>query len=354
MSLTQGFCPKCGAPSDNGELCGKCKAKDLVWVEIPARLECTICPSCDSVKTSGMWSDSAITREDLSYTLVETSIKIHPDVKNVQKSISIRDTSSNRSLATVLVIGELYGIPVEHTAKIKFVWVHEQCDRCSRIMGSYYEGVIQVRATGRKPTPFEIRRAGEIAYQIEDQMQNAGDRLSFVSDVEETKDGVDITYSSQAIGTAIAHDIVGALGGSYTTHPKLIGEKNGIRLYRVTYSLRLPHFSRGDVIFREKGYFQILRQNKDTVFVKDLKTGLNRSFRENDDDPLIGNVRSPEAGTIIYRDAGLIGILDPKTNEVLEAPDRNWIEAYEGQNLLFLRHKDTIIPLGVETPEDES
>ena len=354
MSLTQGFCPKCGAPSDNGELCGKCKAKDLVWIEIPPRIECTICPSCDSVKTSGMWSDSAITREDLSYTLVETSIKVHPDVKNVQKSISIRDTSSNRSLATILVIGELYGIPVEHTAKVKFVWIHEQCDRCSRIMGSYYEGVIQVRANGRKPTAFEIRRAGEIAYQIEDLMQNAGDRLSFVSDVEETKDGVDITYSSQAIGTAIAHDIVGALGGSYTTHPKLIGEKNGIRLYRVTYSLRLPHFAKGDVIFREKGYFQILRQNKDTVFVKDLKTGLNRSFRENDEDPLIGNARTPESGTIIYRDAGLMGILDPKTNEVLEAPDRNWIEAYEGQNLLFLRHKETIIPLGVETPEDES
>ncbi|MBO5119851.1 hypothetical protein J6B78_08085 [Methanocorpusculum sp.] len=50
MSLTQGFCPKCGAPSDNGELCGKCKAKDLVWIEIPPRIECTICPSCDSVK----------------------------------------------------------------------------------------------------------------------------------------------------------------------------------------------------------------------------------------------------------------------------------------------------------------
>ena len=352
MSLTANFCPKCGAPTEDGGLCGKCRAKDLVWCEIPQRLECTICPTCGSVKTAGMWSDSSAEKEELAYTITNTSIKIHPDVKNVQISIDIRDTSSNRSLVTVLVMGELYNIPVEKITKIKFVWIHEQCDRCSRIMGSYYEGVIQVRAAGRKPTPFELKRAAEISYQIEDQMQTAGDRLSFVSSIDDIDGGIDITFSSQAIGNAIAHDITGALGGSYTTHPKLVGEKAGIRLYRVTYSLRLPRFSKGDIIFRDRTYCQILRQTKDTIFVRDLKTGLNRSFREDDEDPLIGNFREAEATTIIYRDAGLIGLLDPITNEVLEAPDREWIKANAGDTLLFVRDKETIIPLGKAEPED--
>jgi len=353
MSITQNFCPKCGAPTEDGGICGKCRAKDLVWVEIPQRLECIICPSCGSIKTAGMWADSTIEKEELAYNIVNSAIKVHPDVKNVQKSIDIRDTSSNRSLATVLVMGELYGIPVEQTTKIKFVWIHEQCDRCSRLMGSYYEGVIQVRANGRKPTPFELRRSAEIAYQVEDQMQNAGGRLCFVSSIDDIDGGIDITFGSQAIGNIIAHDIVGALGGTYTTHPKLVGEKAGVRLYRVTYSLRLPRFSRGDVIFRDRAYCQILRQTKDTLFVRDLSSGLTRSFRENDEDPLIGNVRDAESATIIYRDAGIIGFLDPETNDVLEAPDRGWIEAEAGENLLFLRDKDTIVPVGKADLEEK-
>ncbi|MCZ9313458.1 MAG: NMD3-related protein, partial [Methanocorpusculum sp.] len=171
MTLTSGFCPKCGAPSVNGELCGNCRVKDTVWITIQPRVECICCPSCGSTKTAGIWSDCQIEREELAETLVNSAISIHKDVQNIQKDIHIVDISVNRSIATVFVSGTLYGVPLETTQKVKLVWAREQCDRCCRISGSYYEGVIQVRATGRKPTSFELRRAAEIAYQIEDQLQ---------------------------------------------------------------------------------------------------------------------------------------------------------------------------------------
>ncbi|MDO5844807.1 MAG: 60S ribosomal export protein NMD3, partial [Methanocorpusculum sp.] len=310
MSLTQGFCPKCGTPTDSGGLCGNCLIKDMTPIEIAPRVECILCPTCGSIKTNGMWSDSAVDKEEMGYSLVNAAIKIHKDVKNIQKSIDIVEISSNRSQANVLVMGNIYGVDIEASQKVKIVWAREQCDRCSRIAGSYYEGVIQVRATGRKPTQFELHRAAVIAYQIEDDMQKSGDRLSFVSDIDETKDGIDITFSSQAIGAAISHDIIGALGGTVTTHPKLVGEKAGVRIYRVTYSMRLPRFSRGDIIKHDGEYFQILRQTKETLFVKDLKSGLSRSFRENVDDPLLGNIRTAESATVIYKDSGLVGILE--------------------------------------------
>lgn len=353
-NLTSGFCPRCGAPTEDGGLCGKCKAKDLVWAEIPERLECTICPTCGSVKTSGMWADSAVERDTIAYAIAKSAIKIHKDVTDVQTSIHIREASSNRSFIDVLVLGNLYGIPVERSAKIKFVWIHEQCDRCSRIAGSYYEGVIQVRAAGRLPTAFEKTRCAKIAYQLEDQMQNAGDRLAFVSDIEEIDGGIDITFSTQAIGNLIARDITGALGGSYTTHPKLIGEKNGTRLYRVTYSLRLPRFARGDVIFRDKTWCKILRQTKDTLFVQDLTTGLTRSFREDDEDPLLGNVNNAETAEVIYKDAGILGILDPADGSVHEIPDRQWMNAAPGDSVLFLRGKETLTAVAKKEPDESS
>ena len=354
MTLTSGFCPKCGAPSDNGELCGNCRVKDTVWITIQPRVQCTFCPTCGSTKTAGIWSDCPIVREELAENLVNTAISIHKDVRDIQKDIHIVDISVNRSIATVFVSGTLYGIPVETTQKVKIVWAREQCDRCCRISGSYYEGVIQVRASGRKPTQFELRRAAEIAYQIEDQLQTAGDRLSFVSDIDEQKDGIDIIFSSQTIGSAISHDICGALGGTFTTHPKLVGEKAGIKLYRVTYSIRLPRFSRGDIIRHDRGYFRILRQTKDMLFVSDLATGQSRNFREQDSDTFIGNIRTAEPASIIYRDAGALGILDPVTQEVREIPDYAWIQAGAGDAILIVRDHDTLIPAGKsdESPQD--
>ena len=353
MSLTQGFCPKCGAPSENGELCGKCRVKDTVWVTIAPRAECILCPTCGSIKTSGIWSDTAVEKEELGQSLVNGVIVFHKDVEDIEKEISIIDTSSNRSLATVHVSGNLYGIPLEETAKVKIIWVREQCDRCCRIAGSYYEGVIQVRASGRKPTAFELRRASEIAYQIEDQLQTAGDRLSFVSSIDETKDGIDIVFSSQTIGAAISHDICGALGGSFTTHPKLVGQKAGVNLYRVTYSLRLPRFSRGDIIKHGREYFQILRQTKDTLFVRDLATGQSRAFREDENDPLLGNIHDPETGVVIYKDAGLLGFLNLKTDATEEIAERSWLDTKEGDTILFVRDGETLVLIGRDEDQED-
>jgi len=353
MSLTQGFCPKCGVPSENGELCGKCRVKDAVWVTIADRAECIVCPTCGSIKTAGVWSDVAVDKEELGQNIVSSVIVFHKDVEEIQKEISIIDISCNRSLATVHVIGNLYGIPLEETKKVKLVWAREQCDRCCRIAGSYYEGVIQVRAAGRKPTQFELFRAGEIAYQIEDQLQTAGDRLSFVSDIDETKDGIDIIFGSQSIGASIAHDICGALGGSFTTHPKLVGQKGGINIYRVTYSLRLPRFSRGDIIKHGKEYFQILRQAKDMLFVLDLMTGQSRSFREDESDPLLGNIHEPETGVVIYKDAGLLGILNLKIEATEEIAERSWLDTREGDTIHFVRDGETLVLVGRDEDQED-
>ena len=56
----------------------------------------------------------------------------------------------------------------------------------------------------------------------------------------ENRDGLDITVGSQHIGLLIVQGITAQFGGRYTTHPKLVGEKNGRQLFRITYLVRLP------------------------------------------------------------------------------------------------------------------
>jgi len=133
-----------------------------------------------------------------------------------------------------------YNTPVEGTCTVELIWHKEQCDRCNRISGSYYEGNVQVRADGRLPSTYEIQTAAGIAQAVEDSLQAGGERLSFICDMGQTREGLDITVGSQHIGALISQGIIAQLGGRYTTHPKLVGEKNGRQLFRITYSVRLP------------------------------------------------------------------------------------------------------------------
>ena len=132
---------------------------------------------------------------------------------------------------------------------------------------------MQVRADGRIPSTFELETSAQIAQQIEDTLQAGGERLSFINDMNIIHDGIDIIIGSQHIGMLICKGIVAQLGGRYTTHPKLVGEKNGRQLYRITYSMRLPRFQKHDVILSKNRYYEIERIESQNVRVFDLRDG---------------------------------------------------------------------------------
>ena len=205
------------------------------------------------------WTDSEAERAELGPDVAKSAVHFHKDVKKPAIEVSIRDMTLNRSRATLLIRGILYNKHVEATCTVEILWHKEQCDRCNRISGSYYEGIVQVRAEGRIPSTFEIQTSASIAQQIEDTLQAGGERLSFISDMNEIHDGIDITIGSQHIGLLISQGIIAQLGGRYTTHPKLVGEKNGRQLFRITYSVRLPRFQKNDVIKIRNRYYEVLR-----------------------------------------------------------------------------------------------
>ena len=345
MSIKQTICPRCGKPSDEG-LCGPCRLHEIDWVKVESRVQTIMCPTCGSRKLGGTWSDCPVERETLARSLVIESIVFHSDLKNPAIELEIRDISSNRSHAFVTLSGECYGIPVTGKYKVLIVWGKEQCDRCCRISGSYYEGIIQVRAEGRRPTAWENRRSAEIAYQAEDDAQQGGDRLSFVSSLEESKDGVDIVVSSIGFGQSIVNDISSYFGAKSTSHPKLMGEKEGRKLYRVTWSIRLPRIVRGDIVERNGRYYQVTGSDGTTLRTRDLLTSGPRSFHEDETVLAIGNVRDAEEAMVTHRDGNIVGILDPKTNLPLEISAPEGCRTQAGGAVTILRDGDRLIVVG--------
>jgi nonsense-mediated mRNA decay protein 3 len=289
------------------------------------------------------WTDTDRDRPDLAQDLAKNAVHFHADVRKPVITVTIEDTSLNRSRAALAVRGVLYGTAVEGSCTTEILWHKEQCDRCNRISGSYYEGVVQVRAEGRVPSPYEIQMSGGIAQQVEDTLQAGGERLSFISDMHETRDGLDFIIGSQHIGTLISQGIVTQLGGRFTTHPKLVGEKNGRQLFRITYSVRLPRFQKNDVIAVHGRYAEVERVESRHIRVFDLADGVLKSVRDADAGRIIGNSRNAESALVAFSDGNTIGILDPVTCQTKEFRKPAWIPVKPGDHVSVLRDGNHLI-----------
>jgi nonsense-mediated mRNA decay protein 3 len=281
----------------------------------------------------------ACSREELAGQLVRNALHLNPDLTDPQVFLSLRDLTPTRSVADVRVSGRLYGLPVEETTQVEIAWKGEQCDRCSRISGGYYGGVVQVRADSRETSPYEREVAERIAVQVEDSLQAAGERLAFISSVEE-KEGLDIIVGSHRMGQEIARQVTGALGGQWTVHPKLVGERDGRPVYRITYSIRLPRWKKGDVVWTGKEYLEVRETAGREVKVFDLANGGIRSVLPVPDWRLVGNVRDAMEAVVAYTDRGVVGLLDPVTWASVEHRVLPWIAPREGAMLRVLR--DTV------------
>jgi nonsense-mediated mRNA decay protein 3 len=316
-------------------------------MECSPRVECITCPTCGSRRTGSIWQESPPSREDLARELAIQAVRLIPESRDAEFQVASRERSPNRTEATVRVRASLFGVPVEEEARVEMVWRGETCDRCSRISGGYFEGVVQVRAAGRPLSPREQEVAARIACDVEERLQEGGFRLSFISRMTE-EEGLDIVVGQSAMGEEIAREITGALGGRYTAHPKLCGEKDGKRLYRITYSVRLPRLQKGDVIESDGEYLEVRETGKRQLKVYHLGTGSMTIFPSGSPYRIIGNVREAVPALIAYIDGGMAGILHPETFATTEVRMPGWVKAGAGSQVRVLpdRVADRIIVVG--------
>jgi len=348
MSIQDTFCPKCGKSSEVSDdgLCNECRIGKTPWFTCDNRVRHVHCPSCDAVKQMSTWTDSDREYREHGPELVKTAVHFHPDVRKPTIRVAIEDMTVNRSRATLDIFATLYGQPVEGTCKVEIIWDKEQCDRCNRISGSYYEGVVQVRAEGRIPSNHEVETAALIAQQVEDSLQSGGERLSFISDINRIHDGIDVIVGSQHIGALISQKITGTLGGRYKAHPKLVGEKNGRQLFRITYSVRLPKYQKEDVVRVKNRYYQVESVESHYLRVTDLADGSPKSLREDDVERIIGNAMKTESGLVVFADGKTMGIMDPDNCKTKEFRQLKWTYVEAGMQLRFLRDGDHLVVIG--------
>ncbi|MFB6132211.1 MAG: 60S ribosomal export protein NMD3 [Halanaeroarchaeum sp.] len=329
------FCPRCGDPVDRDVpresgttrrerlLCDACYLEDFALVDAPERVTVDVCARCGAVKRGNHWEDvGARDYTDVAVEAVTEALGVHVDADDVEWEVRPEQVDPTTIRMHATFTGTVRDETVTESTTVPVTVSKGTCTRCSRIAGDYYASVVQVRAVGRTPSSEETDRAVAIAQDVVTEMEATGDRNAFVTEVQESADGLDLKLSTNKIGKKVARKLVEEFGGRVDDSETLVTEdEDGNEVYRVTYAVRLPPYRPGDVVD--------LEDDDGPVLVRSVQGNL-KGVRVTTGDPyeagyeagdapegrVLGTRADAEETTVVaVEDDHAVQILDPETFE---------------------------------------
>ena len=201
------FCIKCGGKAEAGNFCKDCflKSNHLFDIEDFTALECSGC--------------GKLQRGNIRYQIKEKIL-----TKNVISKYEIdAKQSGHRIVAKVTCTGKINPMrsAVREEKKIIIMVKRTKCEDCIKLLGGYYEAVLQVRG----------ERQERILNKIKKFIYNED-----ITRIETLKEGHDIRLRSKSSASSLVKYLRSFfdIKESY----KLVGEKKGKKLYRNYYAIR--------------------------------------------------------------------------------------------------------------------
>lgn len=336
------FCPRCGRPAQQfyNNVCEACFLEGFKLLQVPLVVAARICPRCGSYIKGGKWIQGKGLEEVVFQTLKE-AVKTHGEAEYPQIHLEPRQIDARRFKVQVRANARVKGISVAGEADVEVRLRYETCDTCSRISGGYYEGIIQIRAENRVPSIKELQKCEEIAMEIVDKAREKGNTLAFITKTERLKEGWDLYIGSVKVARQICRGILGEFGGRLTESPKLVGMRQGRKLYRITFSLRLPEFLRGDIIAIGDKIIEVNATNKRIRGI-DLNT-LERVSIEAKEAVRLCNKGDAVRTVVISIEENIIEILDPDTHKATPLRKPPFLTAQPGEEILVAKTEGGII-----------
>ncbi|GAA0545075.1 60S ribosomal export protein NMD3 [Halorubrum ejinorense] len=381
MSESREFCPRCGdsvperrdpLPGEprgrDALLCDDCYFEDFDLVDAPDRIEVLVCSGCGAVRRGESWRDvGARDYTDVAVDEVAEALGVHVDAADVEWGVEPEQVGENTVRMHCRFSGVVRGTlrSAEVTVPVKIS--RGTCDRCGRIAGGYYAGIVQVRADERDLTPAERAEALSIAETYVADQEADGDREAFITEVVETDDGPNVKLSSNRLAQNVATRITDALGGSFESYPTLVTEDgDGNEVYRVTFAVRLPKYAVGEIVDPEDGDGPVL-----VTSVSGRLRGVRLASGEGYTSEY-AEAEAPEAtrlGTrddaaettvVTVEDENAIQVLDPVTYEAKTVPNPTFVDddadavlAFEHDGEIHLVPEEDAGPRATEAPSQE-
>lgn len=349
-------CPKCGTECDKlfDSVCRDCFFETFKLIDLPLVLHVKICSSCGAYFHRSRWENIG-NLEEVVLKAVENALFIHDEAGDVELYLEPKEITPYIYMVRAEVDAIVKGEPVHAETATEVRVQRIACDMCSRESGGYFEAIIQIRAAGRFPTEEEKRRCSAIAREAMESMKKKGDRLAFISDYQEQKEGIDLYMGSMNASRQVCRMIISELGGSFAESPTLVGMKDGKNLYRITFAMRLPEFRPGDVI-RFRGRIIQIRSSDKKVNGISLEDGSRflSTPEELKGAEKIANIGDAVLTVLVSIEENAILVLDPVTYETVAIKKPMFFNAEAGSEIPVLKTEYGIFALAhTDIPQEK-
>ncbi len=276
------ICVECGKNSKSlhDGLCLNCYIKNKTFTSGPNFLNIIKCSNCDSFKFKNKWE--AISLNELIEKVIQNNIEISDELKKTKIEFKfLNDKNPYKKQLEIKITGFVSNIKIVENLSIQINIKRENCDVCSKKFGGYHEAIIQIRADKRN---LNTNEANEIYDLVIDYVKNLNDKGKniFITDFEIKKNGLTFFLSDNNTAFSIIKKIKEEFAGDIKKSSKNIGMKNGKKLYRMTYLLRLYPFTEGDILSYDDVYFIINKFLKNKVYLIDLIKWEEKIFEAKD------------------------------------------------------------------------
>lgn len=344
------------------DLCDDCYFEGFDLVDAPDRVEIRVCAQCGAVHRGNRWVDvGAKDYTDVAVDAVAEELAVHVDAREVSWEVSPEQVDETTIRMHCRFQGVVRGTVREESVDVPVKIGKETCKRCGRIAGGSFAATVQVRAADRTPTSEERERAEEIARDYVADREASGDRNAYVTELNETDDGVDVKVSTSQIGRAIAERVVRQFGGTVDEARRLITEEDGERVYRMAYVARLPPYRPGDVLsvdVDDEGPV-LVTSVQGNLKGRRLTTGerFEATYEDGDapDATVLGRVEEATETTLVtVEDEHAVQILDPETYEAVTVARPDYVDP-DADSVRVLKHREglhVLPPADAETTDD--
>ena len=313
------FCVECGKdePIFRNGVCLNCYLKTMQFSKGPTVIDITHCPRCAAYKQKSTWVQEPF--DDILKRHINDAFTISPELKNV--TIQTHCHEQGRILSCMVSIsGYLEDRHITEQYPLTVRLKHSTCDICSREAGGYYEAIIQIRTDQRTFSKEELHTLRTTIETMVGQLQKSGKRGLFITDFEETRQGLDFFLSEKTTAFSIAKKIQEQFGGDFKQSAATAGMKDSKQVYRMTYLVRIPAYRKGDFFSVDNTFFMIVSLHEQKVRAVELSTWTEKVIDGKDIQPsrIYGGTALERDMIVVSQSKQEIQLMDPKTYATVE------------------------------------
>ena len=203
------------------KLCADCYPKKNKLLDIPPKVEITVCGVCGRMRKSGQWIEEYSIQEQLGAKFADFS------EEDVEMELQFWEEQDQMHVRVHAFKGE---IKAEYDTEVDFK--EDQCSDCSKFQGGFYKVKIQLRGSeDLEPVSNQIAdRAAEATNET---------RKDFLSNIDANEHGYDFYLSTERINKKILSMLRERYDPEIKRSYELVSEEAGQEVYRNVVSVRL-------------------------------------------------------------------------------------------------------------------